>query len=71
MTKFENQMQSLLIATLEENKRLAKELSEQKELNEFYANKIHTIHNKLVQSNRLLKHEQDKKLSKLNVYYKV
>lgn len=70
MTKFESQMQSLLIATLEENKRLTKELREQKELNEYYANKIHNIHSKLVQSNRLLKHEQDKKLSTLNVYFK-
>lgn len=70
MTKFESQMQSLLIASLEENKRLTKELREQKELNEYYTNKIHNIHNKLVQSNRLLKHEQDKKLSTLNVYFK-
>lgn len=70
MTKFESQMQSLLIATLEENKRLTKELRVQKELNEYYANKIHNIHSKLVQSNRLLKHEQDKKLSTLNVYFK-
>jgi hypothetical protein len=70
MTKFESQMQSLLIATLEENKRLIKELKEQKELNDYSANKIHNIHSKLIQSNRLLKHEQDKKLSSLNVYFK-
>lgn len=69
MTKFETQLQSLLIASLEENKRLTKELNDQLELNNYYANKINKLHNNLVQSNKIIKHEQDKRLSKISVYF--